>query len=167
MTKKPDLSNSIPGQPLGDFVEEYLVKPTFDEDGVQALAGIGKDGKEYGDPVPMAPPIGYNNPPPLSAMIKSMVQRELSDIADREGFDSFEEGDDFEVEDDEFFDRATPYEKHFDPPATDPDAGPQEPAQPAPPPEGPEPNGGGAPGGSPSQPPAPPPVTQDSPKTTT
>lgn len=92
---------------------EYLIPPVFDADGVQASAGIGKDGKEYGDPVPMAPPVGFAPPPDLMQMIKRMVRNEqLMAIADKEGFDTFEEAEDFEIEDDPL-DPLTPYEEIF------------------------------------------------------
>lgn len=106
------------GIPVEAPVEEYCVKPAWDEDGVQASSGIGVDGKEYPDPVPMAPPVGYNAPPDLMQLIRSMVRSEhLQRLADEQGFDTYEESDDFEVEDDPL-DPLTPYEKVFEPPPT-------------------------------------------------
>lgn len=83
------------------FVEEFNTKPTYDEDGVQATAGIGKDGKEYGDPLPMAPPVGFSNPPDLMEMMRQMLRNEQYQARlDAEGFDTFEEAGDFDVDDD-------------------------------------------------------------------
>lgn len=114
MPKKVDLG--VPGVPVDDFVEEFVTKPYEDADGVQATAGIGRDGKEYGDPVPMSPPIGYDAPPDLMQMIRTMVHSaDLERIARAEGFDSFEEAGDFDVEDD-IPDPRTPHEMLFDPP---------------------------------------------------
>lgn len=83
------------------FVEEFCVKPTFDEDGVQATAGIGHDGKEYGDPVPMSPPIGYERPPDMMEMMRNMLRQEAYQrrLAE-EGLDTFEEAGDFDIDDD-------------------------------------------------------------------
>lgn len=92
---------------------DYLIPPVFDADGVQASSGIGRDGKEYPDPVPMAPPVGFVAPEDLMSMIKRMVRNEqLMAIADKEGFDTFEEAEDFEIEDDPL-DPLTPYEEVF------------------------------------------------------
>lgn len=101
------------------FVEEYLVPPTFDEDGVQASSGIGVDGKEYPDPVPMAPPVGYAAPPNIMDMIRSMVRSEaLKRLADEQGFDNFDEANDFDLPDDPI-DPRTPYESDFEPPVAE------------------------------------------------
>lgn len=83
------------------FVEEFCTKPTFDEDGVQVSSGIGKDGKEYPDPVPMAPPVGFSAPPDLMDMMRTMIRNEsYQRRLDEEGFDTFEEAGDFDVDDD-------------------------------------------------------------------
>lgn len=103
-------------------VEEYLIKPMVDVDGVQASSGIGLDGKEYPDPVPMAPPIGYQAPPTLMEMIRTMIASEaLKASLAEQGFETFEESDDFEIEDDPI-DPLTDYERVFEPPATPPAA---------------------------------------------
>lgn len=104
------------GIPQGEFVEEYCTKPEFDQDGVQVSAGIGVDGKEYGDPVPMQPPVGYQSPPDILTLIRSMVRNEefLAKLKS-EDMETFEESDDFEIDDDPF--PMTDYEKVFYPPA--------------------------------------------------
>lgn len=88
--------------------------PNVDIDGVQVNAEL-RDGKEYGDPVPMAPPVGMSRPLTLAEQIRSMVRRELSDAAHSQGFETFEEADDFDIDDDPL-DPHTPYEAVFDPP---------------------------------------------------
>jgi hypothetical protein len=106
------------GVPIGRHVEEFLIPARYDDEGNMLSAAIGKDGKEYGDPVPMAPPVGYVPPPDVYAMIRNIVADERHRQAqEAEGFESFEEADDFDVEDDEFFDKETEYEKVFAPPA--------------------------------------------------
>lgn len=70
-------------------------------------------GREKPDPTPMAPPIGYQKTEPLHVRIKRMVQSELSQRAADEGFDTWEEDQDFDVDDD--YDPSSPYEETFDP----------------------------------------------------
>lgn len=104
---------------------KYNTPPTFDCDGVQATSGIRMDGKEETDPIPVAPPLGYTAPPDLMTMIRTMIQSEhlRAELA-REDLESFEEADDFEIEDDPL-DALTEYEKVFYPPKV--------PLEPAPP----------------------------------
>ena len=109
------LNDGLAGLPVGEFIEEFLTKPTFDADGVQVSAGINQHGQEMPDPVPMAPPVGYHAPPDIIDMIKRVVRDEqLRAKLDEEGIDTDEEADDFEVEDDPL-DPLTPYERHFEP----------------------------------------------------
>lgn len=77
--------------------------------------GRWKIGKEYPNPVPMEPPIGYVPAKPLYEQIREMVVRELSAAAEESGLESAEDADDFEVGDD--YDPESPYEMDFDPAA--------------------------------------------------
>lgn len=98
MKKKVDSDLEVGSE---GFVEEFLVKPTFDDDGVQASAAIGVDGKEYGDPVPMAPPVGFDAPPDLREMMREMIHNEAYQRRlDEAGFDTEEEAADFDIDDD-------------------------------------------------------------------
>lgn len=88
-----------------------------DPDGIQVRSFLSGDGRyEYPDPVPMAPPIGYKPEPDLGELIRSLVHRELSKVAGASELDTFEEAEDFDIEDDPL-DPLTPYEKVFEPPA--------------------------------------------------
>lgn len=78
-----------------------------------AAADLDRFGHEIPDPVPVAPPVGYRAKPSLIESIRSMVRQEFSAAAQRAGFESFEEADDFEVGDD--FDPSSPYEQEFEP----------------------------------------------------
>lgn len=106
------------GVPIGGPMEEYLVKPTFDEDGVQVASGIGLDGKEHPDSLPMAVPVGYDSPPDLMTMIRTMIRSEhfINDVS-MNGYETFEEADDFDVADEDLppWEVRTDYEKVFDP----------------------------------------------------
>lgn len=98
----------------------FLVPERIDHEGCQVTSAIGSDGKEYPDPIPTAPPIGYQNPPDLMTMIRTMIQSEqVRQKLAQEDWETFEEADDFDIEDDPI-DPLTPYEKVFEPPATDP-----------------------------------------------
>lgn len=120
--------------------EKFSVFATFNEFEEQISSAIGADGKEYPDSTPMELPVGMKQGPTLADMIKRMVQHQLLAVAaEQEGFDTFEEAEDFDLEDDPL-DPQTPYEAVFDPPK-------------------PPPGGRGAPpvSGAPSSAPPPPP----------
>lgn len=55
---------------------------------------------EIPDPRPVEMPIGYEHPEPLESMIARMVRLE-SERAGQQGLETFEEADDFDVDDDE------------------------------------------------------------------
>src|SRR5262245_12009423 len=99
----------------------FLIEPTFDNGGVQASAGIDQQGKEVPDPVPMSPPIGYTPPQQLDELIRAYVRRELSAAAAQDDFETFDEADDFDIEDDPL-DPLTEYEKIFEAPVVPPQA---------------------------------------------
>lgn len=72
------------------------------------------EGRELMDPTPIAPPIGYKKSPSIAEQIRNMVRSErLRQEAESQGYESFEEADDFEVGDD--FDPKSPYEEVFEP----------------------------------------------------
>lgn len=93
---------------------------------------LDKRGREIPDPLPMAPPIGYKRSPSLAEQIRAMVVSEkLRQEALESGFETFEESDDFEIEDDPA-DPRTPYEAVFDPAPTPVAAPPEKAARKAP-----------------------------------
>lgn len=74
-----------------------------------------RGGKEYPDPTPVAPPLGFIKQPTLAETMRAMIQGEALRRAAREsGLETFEEADDFEVGDD--YDPTSPYEEVFEPP---------------------------------------------------
>lgn len=84
------------------LVEEYITKK---------LLGRGKfeDGSEHPDPVPLAPPIGYVEQPNLWEQMRAMIRSEqLKQLAEAAGAETFEEADDFDVEDE--IEPNSPYE---------------------------------------------------------
>lgn len=86
----------------------------LDVDGVQVRAVLDDRGREVGDPVPVAPPIGMSRSPTMIENIRTMVRREMSEAAQLNQMETFDEADDFDVVDDPL-DPSTPYEVEFDP----------------------------------------------------
>lgn len=75
---------------------------------------MNERGQELPDPVPMEPPLGYKKQPSMVDIIRAQVRQEVSRRAQMAGYESFDEADDFEVED---FDPEpqAPYEAEFEP----------------------------------------------------
>lgn len=65
--------------------------------------------KEYPDPTPVEVPVRFRGVPSLQDDIRRMVRAEISRAASEQGFESFEEADDFDVDDGEG-EFITPYE---------------------------------------------------------
>lgn len=57
-------------------------------------------GHEVPDPTVIEPPLGYVPQPDLMEQMRAMVRNELSRIAEANEHETFEEADDFEIEDD-------------------------------------------------------------------
>lgn len=99
--------------------------------------GRPMEGSQYfPDPTPVAPPIGYKKQPSMVDIIREQI-RLAGEASKSQGFETFEEADDFDVDDD--YDPRSPYEliveqARPDGPVTRPDPGPEpQPAPPAPP----------------------------------
>ena len=89
-------------------VEEYAQK-LLDK-------GIGSDGHFVPDPIPMAPPIGYKKAPSMIEIVRDMVRSEkLAQAAAAAGHETFEEAEDFDVDDDPV-QLKSGWENDFDPP---------------------------------------------------
>lgn len=71
-------------------------------------------GREVPDPTPVAPPIGYQKPFSMVDHLRELVRTELSRAAADADVETFEDADDFDIEDDPP-DPHTPYEAVFDP----------------------------------------------------
>lgn len=75
---------------------------------------LDEHGNEKPDPRPLALPAGFQKPESLHETIARLVQRDLSARAEAQGEETFEESEDFEIDDD-FWDPGSPYEEVFDP----------------------------------------------------
>lgn len=82
----------------------------------EVISSLDAEGREILDTTPIAPPIGFHQQPSMFEYVREMVRSErLKAELEAQGLESFEEADDFDVDDD--FDPTTPYENDFDPPA--------------------------------------------------
>lgn len=84
----------------------------LNDDGEQILAFLSEDGrKEMGDPTPIAPPVGMTRPLTTEERFRRIIRSEhLARIADAQGADTFEEAEDFDIDDDPV-PPLTPYEE--------------------------------------------------------
>ena len=63
--------------------------------------GLNPDGTPILDPTPIAPPIGYKKQPSMVEIVRDMVRGEqLKALAEANNLETFEEADDFDIEDD-------------------------------------------------------------------
>ena len=86
-------------------LKRFFQKPTQisqDDYHARLLAkGLTEEGL-IPDPVPMAPPIGYKKQPSMVEVVRSMVRSErLALEAELAGYETFEESEDFDVDDDD------------------------------------------------------------------
>lgn len=64
------------------------------------MAQFNHKGHEILDKTPVAQPLGFKRPLPVADLVRKMVVRELSRAATKSGMESFQEADDFDVDDD-------------------------------------------------------------------
>lgn len=107
MTKKPKTPPHDPE--TGELVDQA---PYLRSLGLRPVL-LDDYGRETLDPTPIAPPIGYKKEPSMVEIVRQQIRTEMSRQAVEEGKESFEEADDFDVDDD--FDPSSPYEEMFDP----------------------------------------------------
>lgn len=78
------------------------------------LAFLNLLGQEVPDPTVIDPPLGYIQQPDLMELMRRMIRTEMSQAIDATQFETFDEADDFDIEDDPV-DYSSPYEEYFDP----------------------------------------------------
>lgn len=84
---------------------------------VRGLSGYNRNGEEIPDSRPVALPVGFTRPKSIQETIHSLMRNEeFRRRLDETGVETFEESDDFEVEDSsDDITRGSPYEQDFDP----------------------------------------------------
>lgn len=76
------------------------------------MISFDEKGREIPNPIPVAVKIPFTRPEPLHLRMRRMI---LQAQAEQTGpYESFEDADDFSIEDEDFDDRSTPYEHDFD-----------------------------------------------------
>lgn len=73
------------------------------------------DGREILDGTPIAPPLGFIKQPSLHELMRAMVLEHHRLREAGQDVETFEEADDFDVDDDDEPSRSSPYEANFDP----------------------------------------------------
>lgn len=80
----------------------YLPADMVDELHLLTRPYLDFDGREVLNPVPMEVPLNFRQPLSLQQQIKRILRNEFSHHAQLQGFESFEESNDFEVDDSGF-----------------------------------------------------------------
>lgn len=127
-----------------DLIAQYEIEAAQAAESEFAFLNI--NGHEVPDPTIVDPPLGYIKQPDLMELMRRMIRNELSTVAENTEYETFEDADDFEVDDDPV-DYSSPYEEYFDPEPGAPRGPPgqlhpdrQDPN--SPPPNAPPPSGG-------------------------
>ena len=75
----------------------------FEEEVPESLYGTLNDrGWEIPDPRPVEVPIGFERPESLEEKIQRMVRTHVSDFAESQGYESFDDADDFDVDEEDY-----------------------------------------------------------------
>lgn len=104
---------------LGALRRKYLsflpkARDVVDPESGEVISSLDQEGREILDTTPIAPPVGFMEQPSMFDIVREMVRSErFKAQMEAEGLETFEEADDFDVDDD--FDPSTPYENDFDP----------------------------------------------------
>lgn len=81
-------------------------------DKFRRLVSFNKAGKELPDPRPMEVPAHMRLPEDIHTRMRRMIREDMSAYAESQGAESFDDANDFEVEDEEPESRATHHELH-------------------------------------------------------
>lgn len=79
----------------------------------EVINQLDENGHELPDDTPVAMPLGFTRQPTLIETIRAVIRTEASAAAASSGYGSFEEEDDFDVDDE--VDPKTPWEEVFEP----------------------------------------------------
>lgn len=90
MTIITKIKDTLRRRPKQLDLEDYLAK--------MASKGFDKNGNFKMDPTPIAPPIGYKRHPTMVELIRDMIAK--NNITQGTGAETFEESEDFDVDDD-------------------------------------------------------------------
>lgn len=105
------IAEKIRREEMEKLIEQYTLEAAAAS---EEFGFLNVRGHEVPDPTVMEPPLGHIQQPDLMEMMRRMVRNTISDVAAQAEFETFEEADDFEIDDDPV-DYASPYEMYFDP----------------------------------------------------
>lgn len=74
----------------------------------KVLCSFDAEGREVLDTTPVEMPLNYRHPPSMAEMIRTAIRQEMSQQAAASGMESFEEADDFVVDEEDEF--VSPYQ---------------------------------------------------------
>lgn len=94
-------------------VDRKGARETLDEVEARLMSRLDENGHEVPDPTPLTIPSGFRRPETLQEQVARLVRGAMSRRAEEEGFETFEDSEDFDVDED--FDPRTPFEEVFDP----------------------------------------------------
>lgn len=83
-----------------------ITKELYDKLKLLEVAYLDDKGREMVNPKPMVLPVGFRRPTSLSEQIKRILRTELSAQAEVQGLETFEESNDFDIQDE--FDMSEP-----------------------------------------------------------
>lgn len=66
------------------------------------MANYDRFGREVPDQTPVEMPLGFKRPRPLNEVVQELIRKEFSRQAEAQGQETFDEANDFDVDDDEF-----------------------------------------------------------------
>lgn len=84
-------------------------------DNPYGLPRLNDKGAEIPDPTPIELPAGFSIPETIAQSIQRLVRGAVSRAAHEQGLETFEESEDFDLDDEEDDDKHSRYETHFDP----------------------------------------------------
>jgi hypothetical protein len=87
-------------QQLVDKLNSLEQEMLMDMDAKVPCAEFDELGRQIPDPEPIALPVGWVPEKSLRELLKEMIRDQLSDTAQNQGFETFEEADDFETDSD-------------------------------------------------------------------
>lgn len=95
---------------MRNIVDEFGVVHELEDQVPGRIDGLGR---EILDPTPPRIPANFKRPETLAEQVARLVRGNISREAEAAGYETFEESEDFDVEDE--FDPRTPFETFFDP----------------------------------------------------
>lgn len=84
-------------------------------DNPYGLPRLSDTGAEVPDQTPIELPAGFAIPETIAQSIQRLVRGAVSRAAHEQGLETFEEAEDFDLDDEEDDDKSSVYETHFDP----------------------------------------------------